>query len=380
MKRVSSKATLLKKRVRIIQNRAKFVGMLYLIGLLALMALVVCMPLLKDTAIAPSGKKLVVLSFYQPFIDIFKGGIKGLKSLSIEKIDNAFVALVFAILLLTMLIDFLRSLGKLGWLFKRRASYINGFNRNMYAMDDLGKRFTWSFVSIIASHVIIYLVTGTAKLTTYAYVALGLGLGIHFIAGLIGGTVTIFTTEEQIEEQTRDYGLFVYFVRNVLQLAVVGAVIFFLMKETVLFVKGKELLERLIFGAKDGGKGFNVKSYIPAIVELFAWIWVLVLMTHALGATEYNRDCSRGAGMANFAVFSLLLTLTVGALVAFPYLKIGTAVATLNKNLLIVAIVAFGGFLLDCIIRPRSRELSQEEMDVEEYFRGGNTRYNNTII
>ena len=152
------------------------------------------------------------------------------------------------------------------------------------------------------------------------------------------------------------------------------------MKETVVFVKGKELLERLIFGAKDGGKGFNLKSYIPAIVELFAWIWVLVLMAHTLGATEYNRDCSRGAGMANFAVFSLLLALTVGALVALPYLKIGMSVATLNKNLLIVAIVAFVGFLLDCIIRPRYREISQEEMDVEEYFRAGNTRYNNTII
>ena len=379
MKRVSSKATLLKKRVRIIQNRAKFVGMLYLIGLLALMALVVCMPLLKGTAIAPSGKKLVVLSFYQPFIDIFKGGIKGLKSLSIEKIDNAFVALVFAILLLTMLIDFLRSLGKLGWLFKRRASYINGFNRNMYAMDDMGKRFTWSFVSIIASHVIIYIVTGTAKLTNFAYVTLGVGLGIHFIAGLIGGTVTIFTTEEQIEEQTRDYGVFVYFVRNALQLAVVGAVLFFLIKESVLFAKCRELLDMLVV-KKAGVKVIKIKEYLPAIVELFAWIWVLVLMTHTLGATEYNRDCSRGAGMANFAVFSLLLTLTVGALVAFPYLKIGTTVATLNKNLLIVAIVAFGGFLLDCIIRPRSRELSQEEMDVEEYFRGGNTRYNNTII
>ena len=131
---------------------------------------------------------------------------------------------------------------------------------------------------------------------------------------------------------------------------------------------------------KAGFKAIKIKEYLPAIVEFFAWIWVLVLMTHTLGATEYNRDCSRGAGMANFAVFSLLLALTVGALVAFPYLKIGTTVATLNKNLLIVAIVAFGGFLLDCIIRPRSRELSQEEMDVEEYFRGGNTRYNNTII
>ncbi len=378
MKRVSSKATLLKRRVKTIQNRAKFVGMLYLIGLLALTALVVCMPLLKGTVITPTGNKLAVLAFYQPFIDLFKGGIKGLKALSVEKIVNAYIALVYAILLLTLLIDVLRCLGKLNWLFKRRASYVNGFNRNMYAMDDMGKRFTWSFVSTLVTYVTIYLLTSGAKLTTYAYIALGLGLGIHFIAGLIGGTVTIFTTGEQIEEQTRDNGLFVYFVRNVLQLTVVAVIVWFFLKESVFFVKVQELLDILVV-KKSGFKAIKPMEYIPAIVELFAWIWVWVLGAHAFGATEFNRDGTRGAGMKNFAVFTFLLTLTVGALVAFPYLKIG-ATTGLNKNLLIVAIVAFGGFLLDCIIRPHCREISQEEMDVEEYFRGGNTQYNNTII
>ena len=379
MKRVSSKATLLKKRVRTIQNRAKLVGMLYLIGLLAIAALVVCFPLLKGTAITPTGKKLMVLSFYQPFITLFKGGVKGLKSLTIGQVQTLCVAVVYTILLLTLLIDILRSLGKLNWLFKRRASYVNGFNRNMYAMDDMGARFSWSFVCVIAAHLIIYLATAGAKLTNYAYITLGVGLAIHFIAGLIGGTVTVFTTGEQVEEQTREHGLFVYFIRNLLQIALVAAAIFFLMKETVFLAKCKEILELLIV-KKAGFKSIKIKEYIPALVELLAWIWLVVLTVHALGATEYNRDCSRGAGMRTFTVFTLLLALTVGALVAFPYLKIGTTVAALNKNLLIVVAIAFVGFLIDCIVRPRCREISQEELDIEEYFRGGDSLYNNTII
>jgi hypothetical protein len=181
-----------------------------------------------------------------------------------------------------------------------------------------------------------------------------------------------------VEEQTRENGLFIYFIRNLIQIAVVGTAVFFLVKETVFFTKLIDLLETLLV-KKAGFKAIKIKEYIPAITELCAWIWIIVLMTHAFGPTEFNRDGTRGLGMMNFGVFTFLLALTVGGLVAFPYLKIGTAVASMNKNLLIVAVVAFAGFLFDCIIRPRYREVSQEELDVEEYF-AGEGRYNNTII
>ncbi len=377
MRRINSKTTILRKRVRAIQGRAKFVGILYLLGSIGLAALVACMPLLTGTCLT-DGKKFPVLTFYIPLKDLFKGGVKGLRSLGVEQMCNAFTALLFGILLLTLLINVLRSIGKLGWLFKRKASYANGFNRNMYAMDDMADRYSSSLAAIVSINLLVYLFTGTGvKFTNFAYVTLGVGFGVHFIAGLIGGTVTLFTTGERLEEQEREGGLFVYFIRNLIQIAAVAAIVFFLAKESVFFTELKNLLDKLVV-QKAGFKSIQWKTLIPAGVELVAWLIVFVLIKHATAETEFNRDGIAGAGMRNFTVFSFFAVLAIGALVAFPYLGIGGA-KVLNKNLVIAAAVAFVAFLFDCILK--SRQSDYDDFDTDAYFRDGeNARYNNTII
>jgi hypothetical protein len=133
---------------------------------------------------------------------------------------------------------------------------------------------------------------------------------------------------------------------------------------------------------KAGLKAIDLKALIPAGVELFAWLFVIVLIKHSTGDTEFNRDGMSGSGMKNFRVFSFFTVLALGALIAFPYLGIGLvagAKATLNKNLLIAAGVAFVGFLVDCIVK--TRHYDYDDFDADDYFReAGEARYNNTII
>ena len=382
MKRIPSKATLLKKRVRKIQGRAKFVGILYLLGTIGLLAITACMPLLAGTVIATDVAVMPVLTFYQPIVDLFASGAEAFNSLTATQVTELIVVVLFAAMLLTMVLNVLRSIGKLGWLFKRRASYSNGFNRNMYAMDDMAKRFSNSLYTLVVIHLFIYLFSGaSAQITTNAYIALGVGFGLHFICGLIGGTVTLFSTGDRVEEEVRENGLFVFFVRNLLQIAAVAAIAYFLLQESVLVAKIQELL-KLVLEEKKPIAEIDWMGVVPAGIELLAWIFISVLAGHAIADTEFNRDGVVGSGMRNFAIFSFLTALVLAAGIALPMLGIGVATATeLNQNLLIAAAVALVAFLLDCIIRPRTRDdLDYDDVDMDAYFQGGEQRYNNTII
>ncbi|MBO5239845.1 MAG: hypothetical protein J6B56_00295 [Clostridia bacterium] len=392
MKRIPSKATLLKKRVRKIQNRAKFVGFLYLIGTIALLAITACMPILTGTCITAAGATdMPVLTFYQPILDLFAGGAEAFNSLTAAQITKLIVVVLFGAMLLTMAINVLRSIGKLGWLFKRRASYSNGFNRNMYAMDDMADRFSNSLYALVMINLFIYLFSGglpaegqeaTVQLTTNAYIALGVGFGLHFICGLIGGTVTLFSTGDRVEEEVRENGLFVFFVRNLIQIAAVAAIGYFLLQESVLVAKIQEVLVLVIEEQKPLAE-IDWMSALPAGLELLAWIFVAVLVGHAVADTEFNRDGVVGSGMRNFTIFSFLAAVALAAGIALPMLGIGVAEATteLNQNLLIAAAVALVAFLLDCIIRPRARDdMGYDDVDMDAYFQGGEQKYNNTII
>ncbi len=392
MKRINSKAALLKKRVRKIQGRAKFVGVLYLLGTIGLLAIAAVLPILSGTCIVDvNSAQFPVLTFYQPIADLFAGGADAFANLTAVQIVDIIVVALFAIMLLVMIINVLRSLGKLGWLFKRRASYTNGFNRNMYAMDDMAKLYSSSLSALVVLNLFIFLFSGgtlgadgvesAIGLTTNAYIALGAGLGIHFFCGLIGGTVTLFTTGDRIEEEVRENGLFVFFVRNLVQLVAVAAIVYFLLQESVLLAKVQELL-KLLVEDKTPFAEINFMEYVLVGVELVAWLFIVVLIKHATAATEFNRDGMAGSGMRNFAVFSFLTALVLAAEIVLPMLGIGVAeVATeLNQNLLIATVVAFVAFLLDCIIKSRPHEDNYDDVDMEAYFREGDSKYNNTII
>ena len=369
MKRTHSKVASLRKRIRAVQGRAKFVGILYLLGAFAMLGLGVYFPVLVGTCLS-DGAVLPVLTCYQPLLALFEGDLAA-NLANAELVLNAAVSLFYIFMVLALVFNVFRSLGKLGWLFKRRASYTDGFNRNMYAMDDMGKRFSGSFAAIIIFSLLTYLVVGGAEISSMAYIVLAAGFAIHFFAGLLGGKVTLFTTGDTIEEEPREFGLFAYFVRNVIQIAATGAIVYFFAPQSLLNGAIKTML---------GGQ-IVINDLLPAAIEFVAWLCILVLIKHATAATEFNRDCMDGAGMKNFAVFSFLATVAIGGLIALPFL--GMAPATeLNMSYVYAAAAAFVGFLFDCIIKSRKSQIDYDDMGLEEYFyeNSNSARYNNTII
>ena len=387
MKRTHSRATLLKKRVRKIQKRAKFVGFLYLLGTIALAAIAALFPLLSGTCIAPEGTEMPVLSFYQPILDMLASE-EGFV-LTAERFTNLLIVVLFAAMLLTLIINVIRSFANLGWLFKRRASYSYGFNRNMHAMDDMAKRFSNSLYTMIMINLFVCLLSGgiateeegEVMVTLFAYIALGVGLAFHFICGLIGGKVTLFllSTNNRVEEETRENGLFVFFVRNLIQIAIVMVIISMLMKESVFLATVQQIgqfVSDMLAGEEE--LALDVMALLPGVVEVVAWLFIAVLAGHAFAPTEFNREGIIGSGMRNFAIFSFLTTVMLVVLAVWPMLglvEVEEEVA-LNMNLVLAAVVAFVGFVLDCAVRPREHwDYDYDEVDVEAYFQNGEQRY-----
>ena len=365
MKRIQSKAGLLKRRVSEVHSRAKLVGIIYLFATIALLAAVAILPLMSGTVLY-DGNKMAVLVAYD--------GLKSLLDLGFGTIFQTpayiivFLQLVlYFILLLVLLINVIRALCKLNWLFKRRASYINGFNRNMYAMDALGKRYSSSFAAMVIFYVLFALLTfrgdGVAlpAITLMGYIVLGVSLLIRFAIGALEGSVPLFTTGGKIVEQKRDHGLLIYFIRNFVQIIVLGGVLYFLASASGLANGLHTILTEIIV---EGNKMYLINvDAIPVYVELFAAICLMVMIKHATASTEYNRKCNHGEGMKNFAIFSCATAILLAVLIVFPYVGIGDGEAALNMPLLWAAIIAFVGFLFDCICRARDSKRVEEETD-----------------
>ena len=388
MKRTHSRATLLKKRVRKIQKRAKFTGFLYLLGTIALAAIVALFPLLIGTCIALDETAMPVLTFYQPILDILELAGEEDFVLTAAHITDVLVVVLFAAMLLTLIINVIRSFANLGWLFKRRASYSYGFNRNMHAMDDMAKKFSNSLYTMIMINLFICLLSGGlaaegeegVALTLFTYVALGVGLGFHLICGLIGGKVTLFllSTNNRVEEETRENGLFVFFIRNLIQIAIVFVIISMLMAESVFYATVQEIGE-FVSGMLAGEEELelDVMALIPGVIEVVAWLFIAVLAGHAFAPTEFNREGIIGSGMRNFAIFSFLTMVMLAVLAVWPMLMAAEGEeAALNTNVIVIAVVALVGFILDCAIRPKEHwEYDYDEVDVEAYFQNGEQRY-----
>lgn len=386
MKRIKSPALLLKKRVKQVQGSAKFAGILYLLGSIALLGAAAILRMFDGTCLAPAGADAlspVVLTFYQPIVALLQGGKEALTAITAAQIIDLAVVLVFAIMLLIMLVNVIRSLGKLGWLFKRRASYVNGFNRNAYAMDDMAKAFSSSFAALIVCNLIIFTLSGGMAQLEIENVAfdlnlLGLapvavGLVIHFLAGLVGGNVTLFTVGDHMQEEVRQNGLFIYFVRNVIQIAATAAIVYFMLCESVIL----ETLKGVLVAIVDNKQAFStldLNSLIPAAAELVASLFVLVMLKHATAETEFNRDGHSGAGMHNFTVFAFLTAAVLAVM--------GVVLATeMNLNLVIAAGVAFVAFVLNCALKHREHTNKHDDLDREAYFQNAAySQYNNTII
>lgn len=295
-----------KQRVAKTHAKAEFVGILYLIGTVFL-AVMAFLPLIYGTSVG----KMSVVNFWKPIL-----ALKDIKGSSIPVAFNAGVAILYAILLISVVINVIRCLSRLGRLFKKKASRINGFNRNAMAMEEMGKIFSGTYCVLIVFTFMIHLITG-AGFTNLFYFAVIIGLIVHFWGGLVGGNVSMFTVGKDVEEEKRTLGRVAPFFRNIAQLVFVGLIMYFI-SQTNLMLNALKWLEKGAFTELFKGPKMDLVYYgiIPG-VQILICIWTVVLLKHATASTEFHREGMEAPGMKNFRVFSIFLLITAGALFGF---------------------------------------------------------------
>ena len=366
----------LKKRIAKTRSRAKFVGILYLLATMALAA-AACLPLLNIGALS----QLQATEFYK----VFKG----------MKLDNLKTAagiyhyvpyVLYGLLLFALLINVFKALSKLNWLFKKKASKTYGFNRNVYAMEDLSRIFSGSFAVIILINFVICVLSGLPlELLKFENVkwlifVLAGGLAVHFLCGLWGGKASLFVIHEGvgIVEQKRDCGRVAPFIRNLLQVAASFAMLYFFLKATTIAVCIDPLLQKGAFKEYVMNKD-RMFYFIATAVQVVMIIWLMVLVKHATASTEYGIEGKHAAGMKNYRVFAFFTVLSVVGVIACRYLfgeagfvlgmwapleklseakELIKAIKDTSLEFVIIAAIAFVMFIIELIMHnmPRSKE------------------------
>lgn len=330
----------MRKRIRKAHGKAEFVGMLYFFASLILATLAFF-----TTVEGTSVGGMNVTNFWKPLLEL-----KNLKKSPLAISLNAAIAMMYLLMLLIVVINVFYSLSKLGKLFKRRASKTNGFNRNSMAMEDLGRAFSVVFSSLIVFPFAMYLFTdGTANLTAIYYIAIVLGTLVHFWGGLVGCNVSLFVISDTVSEEKRRYGRLAPFFRNLVQFVFVGLLMYWIAESNVIL--------NLLYWGKAGAfkqmtKVAIVENGLIPAGQLVICLLTVILLKHATGINEYDRDGQDGAGMKVFRVTSFILFLVAGMMFGGMFIVHKKAPAFVpSMATLYIAVIALAAFVEEICMR-----------------------------
>lgn len=335
----SASAVAARNRVKKVHAKARFVGILYTLGALALVVFSI-MPMLEGYDSLEVFYSFGAGTF---FSSLFGSGLLG-----------TVFGILYIILLLTTVINLVRCIAKLGWLSDRSSRYVNGYNKNMRAMEQMGERFSSSFARLVNFYLLVYIVyaprmivvsgdgtiNGNLSLTFMGYIALAVSLVIHFIAGLVSGKVSRFNVQGVggvVQELKRECGLFAYFFRNLVQVIAMAAIIY-LYTGVGNNVFGETVYNLLSREEPDIG--------LPVIVQGVLYLTMVLCVRHATSDTEFNRLGSVGKGMKVFMILSLFLTV-LGAVAA--------VVDAMNMTYFYIAGIGLVCFFVHAFVKSKCR-------------------------
>ncbi len=334
----------LKKRINRNRKRARFVGILYLLATIALTVLAF-VPLINFEGLEQSEVHLGITEFYKAFLDMNLKTVAG--------VTEVICSGIYVLLLLVLVINLFRTFGKLKWLNKKNANKTYGFNRPVYAMQDMGALFSGSFAILVIAYFLICMLCGVSIAFTEEYfrflIVVGVASVVRLWTGFLGAKTGYYDIEgKEVIEQKREIGRFVPVFRNLLQLVATFAILFFTLKVN----EAESMVTPLLTNTIDEFMQ-DMMWFITIILQILAALCSFVLIKHATAATEYNIDGVDGAGMKNYRVFSFFVFLF--ALVAALIEKAMLEKEELNINLLIVAGIAFAMFIVELILRNRPK-------------------------
>ncbi len=364
MKKVTVAGLQLKKKVKSNRSRTKFVGLILLLATIALPVAVAILPMLTGAAVS-----LKIVDFWKAF--------KSVSFKTNEGLTEFVVATLYGLMLLGLILNVFRSLGKLKDLHKKKGTKTDGFNHSGYAMNAMAKIFSGSFLVTLVTYFLINLLCKDAKVEGYwLVIVLGAGILVHLFAGVVGGKISYFDFEgDQLVEQKREVGRFAPFFRNFLQLAAVFGIMFFLLRANAKSALISQFVSRDV---ADLFKG-DIKTLIVALLQAAAVLCVFVLAKHATGISEYSIDGAHGAGMKTYRVFSFFLFLLAGATVACKYFLLKET--KLDVNVIIVAAIALVMFVVELLMRKMPRlpgQVAKKEKESNIYLDEAMANYNET--
>ena len=361
----SKQGAFIRGRIDKSRFRAEVVGLLYLFALAAIVA-VTCLGLVG------SGETALTL----------KSAFNVVKGQKFESVKSALTVefIAAALYLLSVLasgICLLNALTHLKNLFKKKVSRVYGLNANIDAMDSIGRMFSVGFASIVIVHLVVYAFCGrVVDLTTYAYVVLALGFGVHLIGGFCGGKVSVFYIDDEkgVSECKRPYGRLIPLIRNFFQIAAIIAIGYFFLEDDSIYV----FLRMLRDGNTATIKAAGV-AVVPVLCEVATVLLLCGMVIHATSSSEYSVEGPYAMGIRNFRIFSFLMFVTNAAAVAVQYF-LGkaqfaiegegytyiTSEPGLNQATAIIAGIGLVMFLMDYILKLRWTKDAIAESEAED--------------
>ncbi len=296
----TSKAVVLKKAIERNRRRAILVGLLYLVSTVLLLV-GAALPLLADNRVSAGlyGNRAFWLAFTQ-------------SEATADGTLRMITAVIYALILIGVVVNVFRSLCRLNWLFKKRGSKMYGFNRNIYAADDMGKIFSGSYSLLVIGYFLMAILAGRALTNTITLVVVFGGLVVHFVVGFLSSKATYFNMEDdELTIQKRLVGRIAPLVRNGLQVLFAFVMMFFVIKGSSIHNAIVPLFEQ---NAIANYVTNNVMQWLSIVVQVLLVLCIVVFTKHALGIAEYNINGSQGDWMKVsrvFAFFTVLMAAVV---------------------------------------------------------------------
>ncbi len=339
---LSSEVLQLKKRILQNRKRAIRVGVLYILGVILLAVSALILPI-------PARNTMGVLFVLDMLPTVGTAEITELAKLAL-----------YLIMVVVTLVNVIRAFKRKDWLKKKTATLEYGFNRNVYAMFDLGHIFSGS-LTVFALNGFLLMVLAKVRLTTNLMFLglLAVALLIHFIGGVKGAKASFFDIDnDEVVEEARKIGRFAPFFRNFMQVGCILAIMWGFLRVNY----------RL-----DAVETFGVALYaaIPCLI---------VLIKHAFGIAEYDMDGVKAKGMKVSRIFFFLTAVVfavvgIGAFTAYmDAVTSGTdAISAFvdmsepNRSALFTFGVAFFMCILELIMRkhPKLKAVEEESSENE---------------
>lgn len=361
----SKKYSQIKHRIKRSQAQAKTLGFFYLLGILAVTVLA-CLPIAQV-----NGAELGVAGFWKPLARMFNS--RDILKAFYADIAGVIIAVLYASMLLGLFVNVIRSFVKLSWLFKRKASKLYGFNRNMYAMEDLAKIFSKTLNAVICFHLLIAFIAGGIALNLLGIITLAFGVAWHIILTPIVGNVSLYTTEDGITEEKRQVGNFTPILRNVLQLCATGGILLF----SVNYATKPAVLKDMIVKLAGGDINFFLKNpqlLIVPILSIALLIIVMSMTSYALGIKEFDSEGARERGRKGYLFASLFAFIVTVAMYVVGMLM---AQDQISLELVYIALIAFAMFIIEILLRkyPKYPTVNKDEVDTDTYLEEDEKNY-----